>query len=60
MSHITIVISRSRSLSESTDQATDITYNYEMPIPHGMTPADVGEMVRRAYRRLEGADRDDE
>lgn len=59
MSHITIVISRSRPFTEATTPSPpELTYSYEMPIPHDATPAQVGEMVRCAYRRLEGADHD--
>ena len=58
MSHITIIISRARSFSSSSTEhhESELTYSYEMPVPHDATPQQVGEMVRKAYRRLEGAD----
>lgn len=55
MSHITIIISRQRPFTATTEhQEPERLYTYEMPIPHDATPAQVGEMVRKAYRRLEG------
>jgi hypothetical protein len=57
MSHVTIIISRARPFTEAaTPREPELSYSYEMPIPHGTTPAQVGELVRKAYRRLEGAD----
>lgn len=49
MSHITIIIKRSASTAESTEPV----YQYEIPIAHGATPQQVGELVRKAYKRLE-------
>jgi len=56
MSH-QIIIRRSAAPSESV--STEPSYEYSIPVPHDATPAQVGELVRRAYRRLEGADHDE-
>lgn len=59
MSHITIIISRSRqfsSVAEAANQEPELSYNYEMPVPHDATPQQVGEMVRKAFKRLEAVD----
>ncbi len=52
MSHITIIISRAAPSEDS----LDAVYEYSMPVPHDATPQQVGEMVRKAFRRLESAD----
>lgn len=56
MSHVVIIIQR--AAAPTTDQEYDLqpSYEYSIPIPHDASPAQVGEMVRRAYRRLEGAE----
>jgi len=56
MSHITIIISRSKPFSEDASTQRETSYSYEMPVPDGATPQQVGEMVRKAYKRLEGTD----
>lgn len=58
MSHVTIIISRSRQFSsiEHEHQEPELSYNYEMPVPHDATPQQVGEMVRKAFKRLEAVD----
>lgn len=59
MSHISIIISRSRPFTEATTPSEpELTYSYEIPIPHGTPPAQVGEIVRKAYKRLEAHDED--
>lgn len=59
MSHVTIIISRQQPFTEATEyHAPELLYTYEIPVPHDATPAQVGEMVRKAYRRLEGVDHD--
>lgn len=62
MSHVTIIISRrsSGSLVNSDEHEPKCTYHYEIPIPHDATPAQVGEMARKAYKRLEGIDQPQE
>lgn len=52
MSHITIIISKAATSAE--DLTQDTSYDYRIPVPHGTSPMKVGEMVRRAYRHLEG------
>lgn len=52
MSHITIILKRSASTTESTEPV----YQYEIPVAHGATPQQVGEIVRKAYKRLESSD----
>lgn len=52
MSHITIIISKAATSTE--DLAAETTYEYRIPVPHGATPAQVGQMARQAYRHLEG------
>lgn len=57
MSHVVVIIQRSSgSETISADTEPKCTYRYEMPVPHDATPAQVGEIVRKAYKRLEGAD----
>lgn len=58
MSHVTIILSRraGNSVLHSDNAEPECTYHYEIPVPHDATPAQVGEMARKAYRRLEGAD----
>lgn len=57
MTHAVIIIKRVRSEPEET---TEPLYTYEMPVPHNATPAQVGVMVRKAFKRLEGADDDED
>lgn len=52
MSHITIIISKVAASAE--DLAAETSYEYRIPVPHDAPPKKVGEMVRRAYQRLEG------
>lgn len=59
ISHITVIISKAAPSPTNTDVASEITattYEYRIPVPHEATPQQVGEMVRKAYRRLESAD----
>jgi len=60
MSHVVVIIQRSAAPAGDTLQnhaaADSPTYEYRMPVPHDASPADVGEMVKRAYKRLESAD----
>ena len=60
MSHITIIISKAVVPGNGEPQnhaAADVpTYDYRMPVPHDASPADVAQMVREAYRRLEKKD----
>lgn len=59
MSHVVVIIQRSRPFTEATTSIEpELTYTYELPIPHGTPPAQVGEMVRKAYKRLEAHDED--
>lgn len=52
MSHAVIIIRRNASQAE----ATESSYEYSIPIPHEATPQQVGELVRKAYKRLESSD----
>lgn len=52
MSHITIIISKAATTEE--DLRADVSYDYRIPVPHSATPAEVGNLVRNAYRHLEG------
>lgn len=54
MSHITIIISKVAP-TDADDVATETSYEYCIPVPHDVSPRKVGEMVRRAYQRLEGS-----
>lgn len=54
MTHAVIIIRRSAAPAET--ESTEPSYEYSIPVPHDATPAQVGEMVRKAYKRLEGAD----
>lgn len=56
MSHITIIINRAPAPTGDTTHELAASYEYKIPVPHDATPAQVGEMVRKALRRLEGAD----
>lgn len=59
MSHITIVISKAfNPLAGSADhqEQPEPSYEYEIPVPHNATPQQVGELVRKAYKRLESSD----
>lgn len=58
MSHISIIISRSVVHGGTAPAEAELTYNYEMPVPHDATPQQVGDMVRKAFKRLEGTDGD--
>lgn len=55
MSHITIIISRSDP-TVTDEYALQPSYEYSIPVPHGATPQQVAELVRCAYKRLEGED----
>lgn len=59
MSHITVIISRAAPASGDTTHEHEPSYEYRIPVPHDATPAQVGEMTRKAFKRLEGADHDD-
>ncbi len=56
MSHISIIISRAAAPADDTAHADKPSYHYEIPLPHDVTPQQVGELVRKAYKRLEGND----
>lgn len=56
MSHVVVIIQRNASLSSAQNSESEVSYHYTIPVPHDATPAQVGELVRKAYRRLEGAD----
>lgn len=58
MSHITIIISRAPAPAEMGDSVVSNVpyYEYSMPVPDDATPSQVGEMVRKAFKRLESAD----
>lgn len=58
MSHVVIVIQRNAPITADQDEP-ECTYHYQIPVPHDATPAEVGELVRKAYRRLESADPSD-
>jgi len=53
MSHVTIIISRSAPAIADTAHELEPSYEYSIPVPHDATPAQVGEMVRKAFKRLE-------
>lgn len=59
MSHITIIISRSPPAIADASATMEPSYEYSIPVPHGATPQQVSELVRKAYRRLEGVEHDD-
>jgi hypothetical protein len=56
MSHITIIISRAPAPTSDSAHEHQPSYEYAIPVPHDATPAQVGDMVRKAFKRLEGAD----
>lgn len=56
MSHITIIISRAAPPTADEAHALQPSYEYAIPVPHDATPAQVGEMVRKAFKRIESAD----
>lgn len=49
MSHITIIISKAAA-----PDSLEAGYEYRIPVPHDATSTRVGEIVRKAYRHLEG------
>lgn len=55
MSHITIIISKATPAA-AVDSAEALTpsYEYRLPVPHGATPKQVGELTRQAFKQLEG------
>jgi hypothetical protein len=53
MSHAVIIIRRNAAPEA---EATESSYEYSIPIPHEATPQQVGELVRKAYKRLEASD----
>lgn len=59
MSHVVIIIQRNASLHSAERAESECIYHYQIPVPHDATPADVADLVRKAYRRLEGADPND-
>lgn len=59
MSHITIILRRAPAPTGDTAHELAPSYEYQIPVPHDATPAQVGELVRKAYKRLEGAPADD-
>lgn len=52
MSHAVIIIRRNSTAPETLESS----YEYSIPIPHEATPQQVGELVRKAYKRLESSD----
>lgn len=54
MSHITIIISRLAPAVADSQAALEPSYEYCIPVPEGASPLQVGEMVRKAYKKLEG------
>lgn len=58
MSHITIIISR--VATSSTNIEHEPSYEYTIPVPHGATSKQVAELTRKAFKRLEGAENDDD
>lgn len=57
MSHVTIIISRAPAATLSTEHTEpECSYEYAIPIPHGATPHQVSELVRKAFKRLESTD----
>lgn len=60
MSHVVVIIQRNSSLHSTERVESERSYHYQIPVPHDATPAQVGELVRKAYRRLEGADPNDD
>jgi hypothetical protein len=52
--HAVIIIRRSSS--SSAHDAIESSYEYTIPVPHDATPQQVGEMTRKAYKRLENSD----
>lgn len=59
MSHITIIIRRAPAPINDQAHALAPSYDYSIPVPHDATPAQVADLVRKAYRRLEGAEPND-
>lgn len=55
MSHVVIIIQRNAPISADHVEP-ECTYHYQIPVPHDATPAQVAELVRKAYKRLESAD----
>lgn len=53
MSHITIILNRAPAQPGDTAHELKASYEYKIPVPHDATPAQVGELVRKAYKRLE-------
>lgn len=51
MTHAVIIIRRNAAPVES--ESTEPFYEYSIPVPHGATPQQVAELVRKAYKRLE-------
>lgn len=56
MSHISIILSRAPAPIGDTAHELAPSYEYVIPVPHDATPAQVGELVKKAYRRLEASD----
>lgn len=59
MSHITIIISRAPAPTGDTAHELQPSYEYRIPVPHDAAPQAVAELVRKAYKRLEGANLDE-
>lgn len=58
MSHITIIISRAPASPSDFEQ--EPSYEYKIPVPHGATAKQAAELTRKAFKRLEGADDDED
>ncbi len=57
MSHVIVIIQKVATPSAPGETESDATsYTYTMPVSHNFTPQQVGEMVKKAYRRLETPD----
>lgn len=44
----------------SSDLEHEPSYEYKIPVPHGATAKQVSELTRKAFKRLEGADDDED
>lgn len=58
MSHITIIISKSAPAVADNPAALETSYEFCIPVPHGATPKQVGELTRQAFKQLEGRTND--
>ncbi len=56
MSHVVIIIERAPPDPNDPAHAGNCSYTYQIPLPHDVTPQQVGELTRKAFKRLEGND----